>query len=73
MHSVHIGIDKDCLRNGVNTGTQTHTPPASLTETPAQFANRKNAVVQTQGLHETFDYYDDCYMRTRNTSENESP
>ena len=73
MHSVHIGTDKDCLRNGVNTGTQTHTPPASLTETPAQFANRKNAVVQTQGLHETFDYYDDCYMRTRNTSENESP
>ena len=62
------GTDKDCLRNGVNTGTQTHTPPASLTETPAQFANRKNAVDQSQGLHETFDYYDDCYMRTRNTN-----
>ena len=57
------------IRNGVNRGTQNHQPP-SRDETFAQYQNRRNNNVQAnRGLHETLDFYDDCYVRERNTSE----
>ena len=54
------------LRNGVNTGTQNY-QSGQDGETFAQYTNRRtNNVAVNRGLHETFDYYDDCYFRERN-------
>ena len=54
------------LRNGVNTGTQNYQSGRDG-ETYAQFTTRRSNNVQVaRGLHESFDYYDDCYFRERN-------
>eukprot|EP00731_Ephydatia_muelleri_P011690 Em0006g584a len=55
------------VHDGTATDTQTFTPPASrTTETNAQHKARADQASLTRGLHESFDYYDDCNMRTRN-------
>ena len=54
------------LRNGVNTGTQNY-QSGQNNENFAAFRTRRNNNVQVErGLHESFDYYDDCYFRERN-------
>lgn len=59
--------EDDQLRNGVNTNTPNYQQPSSLEETLQQFTSRKSNQINTnRGLHETFDYYDDCYVRERN-------
>lgn len=67
VFSYIIASDEDCIRNGENTNTQNYQPPSTASETYSQYTTRKsNQVQQTRGLHETFDYYDNCYMRSRN-------
>ena len=54
------------LRNGVNTGTQ-NCQSRQNNENYAAFVTRRDNNVQVaRGLHESFDYYDDCYFRERN-------
>ena len=55
------------VHDGTATDSQTYTAPASrTTETNAQHKARADQASLTRGLHESFDYYDDCNMRTRN-------
>jgi len=54
------------LRNGRNTQTQNY-QSGNLQEQRSAYLNRRNNVQVDRGLHESFDYYDDCYTRTRNT------
>ena len=66
--------DRECLRNGVNQNTQNFNALPGQNniyqETPAQYASRRtNNVQQQRGLHESFDFYNDCYMRSRNKGE----
>lgn len=65
---IFIASDDDCMRNGVNTNTQTFNEANNpLTMTQAQLDARKaNQVASNRGLHETYDYYHDCYIRSRN-------
>ena len=72
--TVSIDADLDCLRNGVQTGTQTFNSlpnrNAIYQETPAQYTTRRNNnIQQNRGLHESYDFYNDCYMRSRNLGE----
>ena len=54
------------LRNGVNTGTQNYRSGPE-NENYRDFIMRRDDNVQVErGLHESFDYYDDCYSRERN-------
>ncbi|KAK6176567.1 hypothetical protein SNE40_014828 [Patella caerulea] len=56
----------DTIRNGVSTATQAYTKP-SRTETEAKVAARKAAnVQQNKGLHETWNWYEQCVVRNRN-------
>ena len=55
------------MRDGLNTNTQNHNRPASLKETKSAFQNRRNNnVQQDRVLHESFEWYDKCYVRERN-------
>ena len=54
------------LRNGVNTGTQNYQSGQDNEDYAAFVARRDNNVQVARGLHESFDYYDDCYFRERN-------
>ena len=54
------------LRNGVNTGTQNYQSGQNNEGYAAFMTRRDNNVQVERGLHETFDYYDDCYFRERN-------
>ena len=54
------------LRNGVNTGTQNYQSGQDNEDYTAFVARRDNNVQVARGLHESFDYYDDCYFRERN-------
>ena len=56
------------LRNGENTNTQNYQSGREQ-ETFAQYQSRRNNVQANRGMHETFEYYDDCYTRTRNLGE----
>lgn len=57
----------DTFRNGVKTTTQTYTKPSSINETLANKSTRKSGqVTQDKGLHESWDWYNKCYMRERN-------
>ncbi|KAI6646505.1 Protein DD3-3-like [Oopsacas minuta] len=58
----------DVLRDGKETNTQDYTAPDNLNENQNQYNNRRaNSVSNNRGLHETFGYYDDCYVRERNS------
>ena len=57
----------DVLRDGQNTGTQNYQAP-NKDESETDYNNRKTGRVQlNRGLHEPFSYYDDCYIRERNS------
>ncbi|XP_067684974.1 protein DD3-3-like [Haliotis asinina] len=57
----------DTLRNGVKTQTQDYKKPDSLTESKSDSQTRKNdAVKSDRGLHESWAWYDKCYLRERN-------
>ena len=61
--------DDDCVRNGANTNTQNYNERNNnpYAESASQYMTRKaNSVVENRGLHESFDYYNACYMRSRN-------
>eukprot|EP00043_Microstomoeca_roanoka_P013944 m.137221 g.137221 ORF g.137221 m.137221 type:complete len:750 (-) comp15888_c0_seq3:485-2734(-) len=53
------------MRDGLNTNRQEYTNPGTLTE-QARFARKDGNVVESRGLHEDWDYYDECYRRERN-------
>ncbi|XP_041348276.1 protein DD3-3-like [Gigantopelta aegis] len=58
---------EDTLRNGVQTKRQDYEKPASMEETETAKKKRKTKNVKAErGLHESFDWYDKCYMRERN-------
>eukprot|EP00056_Hartaetosiga_gracilis_P022713 m.32523 g.32523 ORF g.32523 m.32523 type:complete len:769 (+) comp9789_c0_seq1:45-2351(+) len=54
-------------RDGLNTNRQEYTNPSSngLSE-QARFNRKDGDVVRERGLHEDWDYYDECYRRERN-------
>lgn len=55
------------LRNGVETQKQDYSLPQSLTETVSDKNNRKNNNVKSErGLQESWEWYDNCYIRERN-------
>ena len=57
------------LRNGENTNTPNYQSGREQ-ETFDQYENRRESNVRAdRGMHETFEYYDDCYTRTRNLGE----
>ena len=58
--------DATRIHDGTNTNTQAYQNPSSTGETYAQYQSRVAQVTVERGLHESFDYYNDCYMRTRN-------
>lgn len=53
------------MRDGLNTHRQDFTTPGSLNE-QARFQRKQNNVNRNRGLHEDWDYYDECYRRERN-------
>ena len=53
------------VRNGVNRGTQNY-QQVQTDESYATYLNRRAQVQANRGLHESFDFYDDCYARERN-------
>ena len=58
---------KEQIRNGVSTGRIGYTAPTKVTETEQNAINRKNNNLDTsKGLQESWDSYDNCYMRERN-------
>ncbi|XP_045164197.2 protein DD3-3-like isoform X2 [Mercenaria mercenaria] len=58
---------KEQMRDGTSTSTMEYTKPASMKETKAQVNTRKNGALDTsRGLQESWEMYDDCYMRERN-------
>ena len=55
------------IHDGTTTNRQDYTAPASRTgESKAQYQARVGQASLVNGLHESFDYYDDCNMRARN-------
>ena len=62
-----IDSDDNCLRNGANTQTQNFNSPGNKNEAQSNYESRRSNNVQSnRGLHENYDYYTDCYMRSRN-------
>ena len=69
LHTVSNAERFTRLRNGENTNTQNY-QSGNEQERFSQYQSRRNNNVQAdRGMHETFDYYDDCYTRTRNLGE----
>lgn len=57
----------DTFRNGISTTTQTYKKAQTVNETLTAKNQRKTeSVDQTEGLHESWDWYNKCYMRERN-------
>lgn len=55
------------FRNGVQTNIQNYNKPNNPNESKAAMKNRrKNAVSRSRGLHESWDWYNKCYIRERN-------
>lgn len=73
MYSLVTSANKASrIHDGTTTDTQTYTAPASkTTESNAQHKARADQASLTRGLQESFDYYDDCNMRTRNKGKDE--
>ena len=60
----------DVIRDGSQTNTQDYQAPNNLNEDASTFlSRRRNQLRLDRGLHESFAYYDDCYVRERNTGE----
>lgn len=60
----------DTFRNGISTTTQTYKKAQTVNETLTAKNQRKTeSVDQTEGLHESWDWYNKCYMRERNQGE----
>ena len=69
LHTVSNAERFTRLRNGDNTNTQNY-QSGNEQENFNQYQSRRNNNVRAdRGMHETFDYYDDCYTRTRNLGE----
>ena len=73
IHLIFYILDlKEQIRNGVNTGKIGYTAPTKVTETEQNAVNRKNNNLDTsKGLQESWDSYDNCYMRDRNKGKNQ--
>ena len=55
------------MRDGLNTNRQEYTKPSNGALTEQDRFNRKDGnVVESRGLHEDWDFYDECYRRERN-------
>lgn len=55
------------FRDGLTTNRQDYTQPNNNQLTPADDIGRKDGDVRyDRGLHESWDWYDDCYRRERN-------
>ena len=63
--------DVDTLRNGINTNTPKFTATNKKdTEKLSEYKARKNGNMdKTRGLHESWEWYDKCRRRERNSGE----
>ena len=64
-----LADDSITFRNGQNTNQQDYTQANNDNDNLQTVENRRNANVRAdRGLHESWEWYDNCYRRKRNES-----
>ena len=54
------------LRDGLNTNRQQYTNPGNAETEATRFTRKNGDVDNNEGLHESWEWYDECYRRERN-------